>query len=68
MYATVDAAPQSRGAGMASASESKLPFEGSVDAVPLKKSDAEWREKLSATQFKILREKGTERAGTGECE
>mmetsp|Transcript_101446 Transcript_101446/g.282649 ORF Transcript_101446/g.282649 Transcript_101446/m.282649 type:complete len:210 (-) Transcript_101446:142-771(-) len=53
-------------AGMSSGSDSKLPFEGSMDAVPLKKSEAEWREKLTATQYKILREKGTERAGTGE--
>jgi peptide-methionine (R)-S-oxide reductase len=30
------------------------------------KSDAEWRETLSAEQYRVLREKGTERAFSGE--
>ncbi|KDO22557.1 methionine-R-sulfoxide reductase [Saprolegnia parasitica CBS 223.65] len=29
-------------------------------------SEGEWRTKLSKEQFRVLREKGTERAGTGE--
>lgn len=33
---------------------------------PLKKTEAEWKKQLSAEEFRILREKGTERAFTGE--
>ena len=33
---------------------------------PINKSDAEWREELSPEQYRILREKGTERPHTGE--
>ncbi|NKC14987.1 MAG: peptide-methionine (R)-S-oxide reductase MsrB [Gammaproteobacteria bacterium] len=32
----------------------------------VEKSDAEWRELLSADQYQVLRSKGTERAFTGE--
>ena len=32
---------------------------------PVKKTDAEWREQLSANEYKILREKGTEYPFTG---
>jgi len=37
-----------------------------VDAsrVPIKRSDAEWKKQLTAEQFHVLREEGTERAGT----
>ena len=31
---------------------------------PVEKSDPEWRSLLSADQFRVLREHGTERAGT----
>ncbi|GAA5839657.1 hypothetical protein JCM3766R1_000933 [Sporobolomyces carnicolor] len=33
---------------------------------PVKKSDDEWRLQLTPEQFRILRQKGTERPGTGE--
>ena len=33
---------------------------------PFKKSEEEWKEELSGMEFKVLREKGTERAFTGE--
>lgn len=33
---------------------------------PVNKPDSEWRAQLTPQQFKILREKGTEMAGTGE--
>ena len=34
--------------------------------IKVKKSEQEWKESLSPEQFRILREKGTERAFTGE--
>lgn len=34
----------------------------------VQKSEEEWRAVLNKEQFRILREKGTERAGTGEYE
>lgn len=30
------------------------------------KTDAEWKKELSAEEYRVLREKGTERAGTGD--
>jgi len=38
----------------------------STTMTSVKKSDSEWRATLSPEQFRILRQKGTEAAGTGE--
>jgi SelR domain len=37
-------------------------------APPVQKSEDEWRAILSKEQFRVLRQKGTERPGTGEYE
>ncbi|CAG8760147.1 5922_t:CDS:2, partial [Acaulospora colombiana] len=40
----------------------------SDSTVPVQKSEEEWRAILNPEQFRILRQKGTERPGTGEYE
>ncbi|MGI9190351.1 MAG: peptide-methionine (R)-S-oxide reductase MsrB [Longimicrobiaceae bacterium] len=37
-----------------------------AEATQVKKSEAEWKQELTPEQYRILREKGTERAFTGE--
>jgi hypothetical protein len=37
-------------------------------SVPVQKTEEEWQAILSPEQFRILRQKGTERPGTGEYE
>ena len=38
----------------------------STRTYPVQKSDAEWREQLTPEEYAVLRQQGTERAGTGE--
>ena len=40
--------------------------DSSNDNYPVKKTDAEWREQLDATQYEVARQHGTERAFTGK--
>lgn len=47
---------------------SKMEGEAVAQEYPLQYSEAEWKEKLSGQQYNILREKGTEIAGTGKLD
>ncbi len=42
------------------------PREANTMVYPITKTDAEWREILTPEQYRILRQKGTERPGTSE--
>lgn len=43
-----------------------IQFGGVAMAEKMNKSDAEWKKELTPEQYRVLREKGTERAFTGE--
>jgi peptide-methionine (R)-S-oxide reductase len=42
-----------------------VPWEERPMSDKIEKTDAEWREQLTPEQYRILRQKGTERAFTG---
>jgi peptide-methionine (R)-S-oxide reductase len=42
------------------------PIATSKTVYPIRFTDAEWRERLTTEQYSILRQEGTERAGTGK--
>lgn len=55
--------------GMAQKKNSKFPdppMATSKTVYPMRLTEAEWKARLTPTQYDILREEGTERAGTGK--
>jgi peptide-methionine (R)-S-oxide reductase len=42
------------------------PYANARTVYPMQLSDAEWKKRLTPLQYEILREEGTERAGTGK--
>ena len=55
------------GLALAAAGPAQAPPKGTAQVIEkIVKTDAEWKKQLTPQQYEVLRQKGTERAGTGE--
>jgi peptide-methionine (R)-S-oxide reductase len=65
-YSNLEPTPASTDTGDSVPSTANTGSQAMSDTDPLKKSEQQWKQELTAMQFKVLRKKGTERAFTGE--